>query len=304
MTALLRVATRGSALARWQAERVVARLGVPAELVIVSTTGDRDRTSALHAIGGTGVFVKEVQDAVTRGDADLAVHSAKDLPAETPDRLVLAAVPERADARDAIVGSPLEGVPNGGVIATGSVRRRAQLAAARPDLRFAELRGNVPTRVERAGEFDAIVLAVAGLERLGLADRIAERLDPSLVLPMVGQAAIAVECRVDDAHALDALAAIDDTAAHRAVDAERAFLRTLGGGCTMPCAAHASIAPDGTVWIDALLASLDGRTVLRAVESGPGADAVGVTVARAILDDLGGAALLAAPVPPTPEPTP
>ncbi len=299
MTGSLRVATRGSALARWQAERVVERLGVPAELVIVSTTGDRDRTSALHAIGGTGVFVKEVQDAVTRGDADLAVHSAKDLPAETPDGLVLAAVPERADVRDAIVGTPLEDLPHAGTVATGSVRRRAQLAAVRPDLHFAELRGNVPTRVERAGEFDAVVLAVAGLERLGLADRIVERLDPSLVLPMVGQGAIAVECRPDDDRTLGAVTAIDDATVHRAVDAERAFLRTLGGGCTMPCAAHGSIAPDGTVWIDALLASLDGRTLLRTVESGPDAEAVGERVARTILDDLGGAALLATPTPET-----
>lgn len=301
MTAPLRVATRGSALARWQAERVAALLDHPAELVIVSTTGDRDRTSALHAIGGTGVFVKEVQDAVTRGDADLAVHSAKDLPATTPDGLVLAAVPERADVRDAIVGTRVEEVPEGGTIATGSVRRRAQLAAVRPDLRFAELRGNVPTRVERAQEFDAIVLAVAGLERLGLDDRIAECLDLSLMLPMVGQAAIAVECRVDDERTRAALDAIDDPDAHRAVLAERAFLRTLGGGCTMPCAAHGSIAPDGTVWIDALLASVDGRSLLRTVESGHDPDTVGVTVARTILDDLGGAALLATP---TPEITP
>jgi hydroxymethylbilane synthase len=298
MTATLRVATRGSALARWQAERVVARLTDPAELVIVSTTGDRDRTSALHAIGGTGVFVKEVQDAVARGDADVAVHSAKDLPA-TPGDLVLAAVPERADVRDAVVGTPIEDIPSGGTIATGSVRRRAQLAAVRPDLTFAELRGNVPTRVERAAEFDAIVLATAGLERLGLADRIAERLDFSLMLPMVGQAAIAVECRPDDERVRATVASIDDPTVHRAVVAERAFLRTLGGGCTMPCAAHASIAPDGTVWIEALLASLDGRTLLRTVESGPDADAVGVRIARAILEDLGGSELLASPTPET-----
>ena len=146
----------------------------PAELVIVTTTGDRDRTSAIHAIGGNGVFVKEVQEAVRRGDADVAVHSAKDLPAVTPDDLVIAAVPERADARDALVGSTLADLPDGGTVGTGSVRRRAQLAALRPDLRFAELRGNVPTRVERAAEFDAVVVALAALERLELADRAAE----------------------------------------------------------------------------------------------------------------------------------
>src|SRR4051794_28255411 len=197
MTAPIRVATRGSALARWQADRVVARLGVPAELVIVTTTGDRDRTSAIHAIGGNGVFVKEVQDAVRRGDADVAVHSAKDLPAVTPDDLTIAAVPERADARDALVGSTLADLPAAGTVGTGSVRRRAQLAAIRPDLRFAELRGNVPTRVERAGDFDAVVLAVAALTRLGLDDRVAEVLATELMLPMVGQGALAVECRAD-----------------------------------------------------------------------------------------------------------
>ena len=292
MSRALRVATRGSALARWQAEHVVAHLGVPAELVIVSTTGDRDRTSALHAIGGTGVFVKEIQDAVRRGDADLAVHSAKDLPAETPDGLWIAAIPERADARDALVGSTLAAIPDGGTVATGSVRRRAQLAAARPDLGFAELRGNVPTRVERADEFDAIVLALAALERLELTDHVAEVLDPDVMLLMVGQGALAVECRADDAGVLDALAGLDHAPSHRAVAAERAFLRELGGGCTMPCAAYASVADDDTVWIDALLASLDGRTVVRTVESGTDSEVLGAGVARRILDDLGGSALL------------
>jgi len=298
MTGPIRVATRGSALARWQAERVIARLGVPAELIIVSTTGDRDRTSALHAIGGTGVFVKEVQDVVSRGEADIAVHSAKDLPAVTPDDLVLGAVPERADVRDAMVGSTLAAIPEGGTVATGSVRRRAQLAAVRPDLQFAELRGNVPTRVERAGEFDAIVLAAAGLERVDLADRIAERLDVALMLPMVGQAAIAVECRADADAVRALLAPIDHATAHLAITAERAFLRTLGGGCTMPCAAYATVAADGSLTVDALLATTDGTTILRTTAVGPEPEAAGVAAARTILDDLGGTALLA------PEPTP
>jgi hydroxymethylbilane synthase len=292
MTAPIRVATRGSALARWQAERVVARLGVPAELVIVSTTGDRDRTSAIHAIGGNGVFVKEVQDTVLRGDADIAVHSAKDLPAETPPGLVLAAVPERADARDALIGSTLADLPPGGTVATGSVRRRAQLAAVRPDLRFAELRGNVPTRVERASEFDAIVLAVAALERLDLAARITEVLPTALMLPMVGQGALAVECRVDDGATAAALGAIDDAVAHRTLDAERGFLAELGGGCTMPCGAHATETADGGICVEALLAAIDGSRVLRTTRSGSDAAATGRAAARHILDDLGGAALL------------
>jgi hydroxymethylbilane synthase len=291
MTPPIRVATRGSALARWQAERVVARLGVAAELVIVTTAGDRDRTRAIHAMGGNGVFVKEVQEAVRRGDADVAVHSAKDLPAETPADLVLAAVPERADARDALVGSRLADLTDGSTVGTGSVRRRAQLAAVRPDLRFAELRGNVPTRVDRAADFDAVVVAQAALERLGLTDRAAEVLPVTMMLPMVGQGALAVECRAgDDVHRA-LLAAVDDEAAHRAVDAERGFLAELGGGCTTPCAAHATV--DGEdVTLVALLASPDGTRVLRHTASGRRAAPLGREVARTILDDLGGAELL------------
>jgi hydroxymethylbilane synthase len=293
MTAPIRVATRGSALARWQAERVVARLGVPAELVIVTTTGDRDRTSAIHAIGGNGVFVKEVQDAVRRGDADVAVHSAKDLPAVTPDDLTIGAVPERADARDALVGSTLADLPVAGTVGTGSVRRRAQLAAIRPDLRFAELRGNVPTRVERAADFDAVVLALAALTRLELGDRVAEVLPIELMLPMVGQGALAVECRAADVSTVERLAAIDDIGAHRAVDAERGFLAELGGGCTMPCGAYATATADGGLCVDALLAAVDGSSVLRTTRAGADGPAAGRAAARHILDDLGGAALLA-----------
>jgi hydroxymethylbilane synthase len=294
MTAPIRVATRGSALARWQAERVVARLGVPAELVIVSTTGDRDRTSAIHAIGGNGVFVKEVQEAVRRGDADVAVHSAKDLPAVTPDDLVIGAVPERADARDALVGSTLADLPEGATVGTGSVRRRAQLAAIRPDLQFAELRGNVPTRVERAAEFDAVVIAAAALARLELADRADEVLSIEVMLPMVGQGALAVECRADDPRTADRLAAIDDARAHRALDAERSFLAELGGGCTMPCGAHAVETADGALCVDVLLAAGDGSRVLRASRTGADGAALGRAAARHLLDDLGGAELLAA----------
>lgn len=292
MTVPIRVATRGSALALWQAERVAQRLGGEVELVVVSTRGDRDRTSAIHAIGGIGVFVKEVQDAVLRGDADLAVHSAKDLPAETTEGLVLAAVPERADVRDALVGARLGDIPPGGVVGTGAVRRRAQLAAVRPDLNFAELRGNVPTRVERAANFDAVVVALAALERLDLTGPVAEVLTLEVMLPMVGQGALAVEHRVDDPRVQAAVVAIDDTDAHRALVAERAFLRALGGGCSMPCAAYATVGSTGELRIDALLATVDGTTVLRADATGDDPEATGATVARRILDDLGGRALL------------
>jgi hydroxymethylbilane synthase len=234
-------------------------------------------------MGGTGVFVKEVQEAVLDGRADVAVHSAKDLPASTPEGLVLASVPERADARDALVGSTFDALPDGAEVATGSVRRRAQLAAARPDLVFAELRGNVDTRLEKASRHDAIVLAAAGLDRLGRSDRIAERLDPSLVLPMVGQGALAVECRADDEATHARLRAIDDGDAHAAVRAERAFLAELGGGCSLPCAAYATV-QGWEVTIDGLLASPDGRVVIRAQAASEAPEAAGVRVAREVLD--------------------
>ena len=288
----VRIATRGSRLARWQSERVAARLGVETELVVVSTLGDRRTDVPIWTIGGTGVFVKEVQQAVLDGRAHLAVHSAKDLPSRTAAGLRLAAVPERADPRDALVGRRLDDIPAGGQIGTGSVRRRAQLAAARPDLSFASLRGNIETRVSKAAEFDAVVVAVAALERLGLTDQIAETLDPAVVLPQVAQGALAVECRDDDPDTLALLATIDDPSAHAAVDAERAFLRSLGGGCDLPCGALAEVRPDGGVAVEVLLATHDGKTVLRTSWQGDEPEAVGSEAARILLEDLGGQALL------------
>jgi hydroxymethylbilane synthase len=273
-------------LARWQADRVATLLGGDVELVVVSTSGDRRADTPIHAMGGTGVFVKEVQEAVLDGRADVAVHSAKDLPASIPEGLVLASVPERADPRDALVGSTFDALPDGAEVATGSVRRRAQLAAARPDLVFAELRGNVDTRLEKASRHDAIVLAAAGLDRLGRGDRIAERLDPSLVLPMVGQGALAVECRVDDDATRSRLHLIDDTDAHAAVRAERAFLAELGGGCSLPCAAHATV-QGWEVTIEGLLASPDGRVVVRGQAASEAAESAGIQVARQVLDGGG-----------------
>jgi hydroxymethylbilane synthase len=308
----LRVATRGSALARWQAERVAHLLPGDAELVIVQTTGDQRADEPVHRMGGTGVFVKEVQQAVLDGRADVAVHSAKDLPAETPDGLLLAAVPERADARDALVGSTLAALPTGGVVATGSVRRRAQLAALRPDLGFAELRGNMQTRLDKASGFDAIVVAAAALDRLELSDRIAERLSFADMLPQVAQGALAVECRADDDATRALLIAIDDADAHLAVTAERAFLAQLGGGCSLPVGAHARVAEsadgverlgrsasdeaplavptrgDGdasarTIAIEGLIASDDGRRINRTVEVGADPEQTGRTLAAHLL---------------------
>lgn len=282
---VLRIATRGSSLALWQAERVAEMLGSPSELVIIETRGDQDTTSPIHAIGGTGVFVKEVQEAVLRGEADLAVHSAKDLPAITMEGLILAAVPERADARDALVGSRLEKLPQGARIGTGSVRRRSQLAAIRPDLEFGELRGNIGTRLGKAADFDAIVVAAAALDRLGLGDRIAERLEPSVMLPQVAQGALAVESRLDDAEALVALAAIDDAIAHLAVKAERAFLAALGGGCDVPVGAYATIKSGGMISMQALVAQEDGSSVRRAKGVGSDPDALGRSLCALLMED-------------------
>ena len=282
---VLRIATRGSSLALWQAERVAELLGSPAELVIIETRGDQDTTSPIHAIGGTGVFVKEVQEAVLRGEADLAVHSAKDLAAITIEGLILAAVPERADARDALVGSRLDKLPQGARIGTGSVRRRSQLAALRPDLEFGELRGNIGTRLSKAADFDAIVVAAAALDRLGLGDRIAERLEPSVMLPQVAQGALAVECRVDDAEALVALAVIDDAIAHLAVKAERAFLAELGGGCDVPVGAYATIKSGGMISMQALVAQEDGSAVRRAKGVGSDPDALGRSLCALLMED-------------------
>jgi hydroxymethylbilane synthase len=291
MTPRRRAATRGSALARWQTERVLARLEGPVELVVVTTTGDRRSDEPIHTLGGQGVFVKEVQDAVLSGRADLAVHSAKDLPSATPPGLVLACVPERADARDALVGTAFEDLPTGARVATGSVRRRAQLASARPDLTFAELRGNVPTRVARASDHDAAVVALAALERLDLVDEHVHPLETSVLLPQVAQGALAVECRADDDATLASLQAIEDPVARRAVDAERAFLAALGGGCDRPVAALATVDDDG-IGISGLIASLDGRIVLRDEARGEDPVAVGRAVAQTLLDRDGGRALL------------
>lgn len=280
----LRVATRASRLARWQAERVGALLGGDVEYVEITTTGDIRQDVDLHVIGGTGVFVKEVQQAVLDGRADIAVHSAKDLPALTPDGLLLAAIPERADPRDALVGAPLDQIPAGGRIGTSSVRRRAQIANLRPDLVFGLLRGNIETRLRKQADegFNAVVVALAALERLELTDHVAEVLAPSIVLPQVAQGALAVECRAGERSVEHRLAAIDNAAAHRAVAAERAFLAELGGGCDLPCGALATL--DGSdVILDALLATLDGHVVIRTRVVGDDPADVGRTAAADLL---------------------
>lgn len=292
---VLRLATRGSELARLQTESVASRIrevhGVEAELVAVSTTGDRRRDEPIWSMGGRGVFVKEVQEAVLRGDADAAVHSAKDLPSATPEGLALVAFPERRDPRDALIGIPVADLPTGAVVATGSVRRRAQLAVHRPDLTYASLRGNIPTRVERAAAHHAAVLSHAALERLGLTGHVGEVLDPSIMLPQVGQGALAVECRIEDRRVRELLEALDRPAVRASVAAERAFLGELGGGCNTPAGALGAEV-GGAVELEVLVASLDGRIVLRHRVRGDEPVELGRRAARELLDGRGGRSLL------------
>jgi hydroxymethylbilane synthase len=265
----LRVATRESKLARWQAEHVAALLraahpDIDVELVFVRTAGDMRTDVPLHAIGGQGVFVREVQHAVLDGRADLAVHSAKDLPSTPTPGLRIASVPVRADGRDALAGAHLDALPTGATVATGSVRRRAQLARLRPDLTFVELRGNIDTRLAKIPDGGAIVVALAALQRLGYDDRVDYAFAVDEMVPQVGQGALAVETATDDVAAV--LAAIDHAPSHSCVDAERAFLAELGGGCELPAGAYAEVV-DGALFMRAFLA--DGGRYWREDVSGP-----------------------------------
>ena len=287
----LRLATRGSDLARWQAHHVAELLqravpGLAVELVPVSTEGDRRLDVPLSEIGGKGVFATEVQAALLDGRADLAVHSGKDLPAVTAEQFVLVAVPERGDPRDALVGGTLEELREGAVVATGSARRRAQLADLRPDLTFAELRGNMATRLAKAADFDAIVVAAVALERLGLDGHIDQVLPVDRFVPQVSQGALAVECRAGDSAVIEIVSRLDHPRSRRAVDTERAFLAELGGDCTLPAGAHAQVAEDGRITLRAVLADEVGGTFLRATERGDDPAELGAALARALRDRL------------------
>ncbi len=304
--ATVRLATRGSPLALRQTELVAALLrrahpGIDVEPLVVRTQGDRDATSPLDHIGGQGVFVTEVEAAVAEGRADAAVHSAKDMTSVMPAHLVLGAVPRRADPRDGLVGATLAGLPAGGLVATGSARRRSQLAALRPDLVFSDLRGNMARRVAVAekGEVSAVVIAVAAMERLGWLDKVSDVLDPVDVLPQAGQGCIAVQCRADDAVTRELLAAVDHEPSHRALRAERAVLAALGGSCTVPVGAFAEAGEGGeaggagrhgALRVSGLLASADGHVVIRLTRQGDDPEAVGAAVARALLEG-GGASI-------------
>jgi hydroxymethylbilane synthase len=303
----IRLGTRASLLARTQSETVAMlireRIGRDVELVPVTTEGDVS-TAPLAGFGGVGVFVGALRDALLRGEVDVAVHSLKDLPTGPCDGVALAAVPPREDPRDVVVardGLTLGGLPVGSVVGTGSPRRVAQLRALGLGLEFTGIRGNVDTRVAkvRSGEVDAVVLARAGLARLGRLDDVTEVLDPLQMLPAPGQGALAVECRADDPDLRAALAALDDRHARAAVEAERAVLAALEAGCSAPVGALAEVVEgdDGEeIWVRAVALSEDGALAVRQSASGSTGDAhgVGTRLAERMLAD-GAADLMEAP---------
>lgn len=276
-------------MARWQAEWTAAelrRLGADVELVPISTRGDREQTGPIGAIGTQGVFTKELQRALLAGEIDLAVHSLKDLPTEPVEGLTLAAVPARGPIGDCLV-SPryrtLDDLPQGAVVGTGSQRRRAQLLHVRPDLKLVDVRGNVDTRLRKVseGEYAALVLAEAGLVRLKLEANIAQVLPKSIMLPAVGQGALGIEARVDDAGTLAVLAKLDDAATHRAVEAERSLLYALRGGCLAPVGAWGRSEADGLLHLSAVVLKADGSERLYVERSAPLHEAVALGKAAA-----------------------
>jgi hydroxymethylbilane synthase len=307
VSAPLRVGTRGSALALWQTEQVRRRLrdaGYATERIEIRTTGDMVQQVPLAQIGGRALFTKQIDDAMLEGRIDLAVHSLKDLPTTLPPGIALVAVGEREDPRDALVGrGPLQwsDLPQGAVLATSSLRRRAQVLHLRPDIEVRDIRGNVDTRLaklEATTEWSGILLAAAGLVRLGLADRIGQRLPPELMLPAPGQGALAVTARSGDSAAANAAArALHHPPTALATAAERAFLRALEGGCQVPVAAHAELGRDGRLRLHGRVVSLRGERAVEGIEQGAAgdeaaADALGVRLAERLMDN-GAAGILA-----------
>ena len=291
----LRIGTRGSALALWQAEWVKAQLlaaheELAVELLVIKTTGDKILDVPLAKVGGKGLFVKEIEEALLDGKVDLAVHSVKDMPAELPDGLHLAVMPSREDSRDALIsrnGAGLEALPHGARMGTSSLRRAAQLLHLRPDLRIETLRGNVDTRLRKLESegFDAIVLAAAGLKRMELSHVVSEYLEPERMLPAVGQGALGIETRTGDAFTNEMVASLAHPETMTIVSAERAFLKRLEGGCQVPIGAFAEV-DNGEVEVTGLVASIDGKVVLKESLKGPSEEAqqLGTQLANKLLD--------------------
>jgi len=290
----LRIGTRGSLLAKWQAESVRKQLfqatGVEAEIVIIKTAGDKMQQAPLTQIGGKGIFIKELEEALLDESIDLAVHSVKDIPTDTPSRLCFPAVCRRDDVRDCLVsanGATLANLRQGARVGTSSLRRQAQLRHIRPDLDTRDLRGNIDTRLRKveSDEYDAILLAKAGLDRLGWSQRITEILSPDLCMPAVGQGAIAVETRLKDTEAADALAKLDDAETRTAIIAERALLGALHGGCQVPIGGWARI-ERGELVLEACVCSVDGLLYVKQRATAPPEQAaqLGEHMARLLME--------------------
>ncbi len=297
----LRIGTRGSALALWQARSIARALreatGIEPEIVIIKTSGDKFQQTSFSQIGTKGVFIKELEDALLEGRIDLAVHSMKDVPTEMPEGLTIAAIGKREDVRDALLsssGATLASLPLGARVGTSSLRRQSQLLYARRDLRMLELRGNVDTRIEKLkrGDYDAIVLAKAGLDRLGLSGNISQVLPPDVSLPAAGQGAIGIEARTGDAETLRVLSGLEDAEIRSAVTAERSALAGLGGGCQVPIGAWGRL-ENGKLALDVVVLSPDGTQRMWEKDSGSPeeAEAIGKRIAQK-LRDCGASALL------------
>ena len=291
----LRIGTRGSKLALWQSEWVQTKLeeahpGLKIELVRIKTTGDKILDSPLSKIGGKGLFVKEIEDALFSGRIDLAVHSMKDVPVQLPPGLLLCCYPKREEVRDALVARnnmKLHELPQGATLGTSSLRRAAQILHVRPDLQVKSLRGNVDTRLRKLDEsqYDAIILAAAGLRRLGLEHRVSQYLEPDEVLPAIGQGALGLEVREDDKEIIESLSFLNHVPTELAVKAERAFLRRLEGGCQVPIAAYATV-HDQRVMLTGMVAELDGSRLVKGSLKGAteAAEVVGTRLAEKLLE--------------------
>jgi hydroxymethylbilane synthase len=305
MTHPLRIGSRGSELALWQANHIQSLLalnfqGLPTEIKIIETTGDRDQQASLSQIGGQGVFTKEIESALLRGEIDVAVHSLKDLPTTMDARLTLAATPKRANVEDVFLSrdgkTNLLDLPLNSTVATGSLRRKAQLLAVRSDLRITDIRGNVPSRIRKlqASDWGGMILARAGLERLGLLQHVTHTIPVEMITPSVGQGALGLQTRTEDAESTEILLQLNDTDTHAAITAERAALRAMGGGCQVPMGAFATCA-NGIVDLRMVIAHPEGLSVVRGERSGRAEEAeeIGRSLCATLLDE-GGRELLEA----------
>ena len=290
----IRIGTRASALALWQAEWVKAELekkypGMTVSLTKIKTTGDKILDVPLAQVGGKGLFVKEIEEAMLANEIDIAVHSMKDVPTMFPDGLHLSCITKREDARDALLtrnNMKFKDLPQGATIGTSSLRRQAQLMSVRPDFKIMQLRGNVDTRLRKLkeGQFDAIILAAAGVRRLGLAENVSEYLDPAISLPAIGQGALGIECRVDDRELNDLIAFFNHQDTRTCVTGERALLRRLEGGCQVPIACYGQMV-NGKLHLIGLVGSVDGKRIIKETIEGEAgkAEKLGVTLAEKLL---------------------